>query len=84
MTTLLADAPPVPQISPRLALVAAGLGRWRVLDGSGRALGHLERHETPRGPRFRAQRYHAPSRSFREIGLFWSAHEAAECLRLSR
>lgn len=84
MTILLRDAPPAPQISPRLALIPAGRGRWRVLDGSGRALGHLERHETAIGPRFRAQRFHAPSRSFREVGDFWSAHEAAECLRLSR
>lgn len=83
-TTLLHDAPPAPQVSPRLALVPAGRGRWRVLDEIGRALGHLERRETVDGPRFGAQRFHVPSRSFREVGEFWSAREAAECLRLSR
>lgn len=73
-----------PPVHPTLTLVPAGAGRWRVLDCSGRALGHLVRYESELGPRYRAQRFHAPSRTFRAIGEFWSAPEAADTLRLSR
>ena len=73
-----------PRVHPTLTLVPVGAARWRVLDCSGRALGHLERYESEFGPRYRAQRFHAPSRTFRAIGEFWSAPEAADTLRLSR
>lgn len=64
----------------RLLPVAAGL--WRVLDAAGRALGHLAERDD--GARFAALRFHAASATFREVGIFWSAAEAVECLRLSR
>ncbi|ALJ20273.1 hypothetical protein [Microbacterium sp. No. 7] len=74
----------VPAAPPNATLIAVGERRWRVLDRRGRVLGHLERHAQSDDIRFRAQRFHAPTRSFRTIGEFWSADEAVECLRLSR
>ncbi len=66
----------------RLMPVAAN--RWRVLDSAGRALGHLDAAPTPDGVRYGARRYHAPTRTLRSLGDFWSAADAVECLRLSR
>lgn len=80
--TLLHDAPPA--LSPTVAAIAVGRDRWRIVDRTGRAIGHLQRLHDARGTRFRAQRFHAPTRAFRDVGEFWSAREAAECLRLSR
>lgn len=71
-----------PRVSAAVRLLPVGVGLWRVLDGTGRALGHLAAREE--GARFTALRFHAGTATFREIGAFWSAAEAAECLRLSR
>ena len=46
----------------RLAPVAAD--RWRVVDSSGRIIGHLDALVRPGGSRYRARRYHAASRAF--------------------
>jgi len=67
-----------------LRLVPAGHSLWRIVDSSGRVIGHLQATTEGRGIRYRARRFHVPSRSFREIGEFWSADDAVECVRLAR
>ncbi|MDF2579376.1 MULTISPECIES: hypothetical protein [Microbacterium] len=69
---------------PSDRLVALGTDRWRVVAGDGHVRGLVRRVQTPRGERFLALRFHAPSRSFRSIGEFWRIAEAADTLRLSR
>lgn len=67
-----------------MRLVPVADATWRVIDPVGRAIGHLDAAGTSSGLRYRARRYHAPTRSFRSLGDFWSAAEAVDCLRLSR
>ncbi len=68
----------------RVRLLPVGDRLWRVIDSAGRALGHLQSRGDGRLRRFAARRFHAPSGGFRDIGEFWTAREAVECLRLSR
>jgi hypothetical protein len=65
-------------------LIALGTDRWRVVEGDGHVRGLVQRVQTPDGDRFRALRFHPPSRSFRAIGEFWRINEASDTLRLSR
>jgi len=65
-------------------LAAAAPGLWRVIDGRGRIIGHLEARAERQGVRYRARRFHAASRTFRDLGEFWSADDAVDCLRLGR
>ncbi|MFS0714942.1 hypothetical protein ABC195_13780 [Microbacterium sp. 2P01SA-2] len=78
--------PPTATVPSRPAerLVPLGTDRWRVIERDGHVRGLIERVATPRGERFRALRYHLPSRSFIAIGEFWRMSEAADTLRLSR
>ncbi|SBS70726.1 hypothetical protein [uncultured Microbacterium sp.] len=71
-----------PTVPAAVRLLPVGAGLWRVLDDAGRAIGHLAAREDD--ARFAALRFHAGSARFREVGSFWSAAEAVECLRLSR
>ncbi|TDN92740.1 hypothetical protein [Microbacterium sp. BK668] len=66
----------------RLARAAAAL--WRVLDARDRVIGHVEAFSAPGGTRYRARRFHAASRAFRDLGEFWSADDAIDCLRFER
>ena len=66
----------------RLALASALL--WRVVDRTGRVIGHLEAYSAGGGVRYRARRFHSGSRAFRDLGDFWSADDAVECLRYAR
>ncbi|KAF2411616.1 hypothetical protein B1729_19375 [Microbacterium sp. B35-04] len=68
----------------RVRLVAAAPSLWRVLDRAGIVIGHLQQVPHAGDIRFRARRFHRPSQAFRDIGEFWSADEAVECLRLAR
>ena len=84
---LIADTPfdtPVvpPGASVRLAAAAPAL--WRVIDGSGRVIGHLQALTAGAGVRYRARRFHAASRAFHELGEFWSAGDAIDALRFAR
>jgi hypothetical protein len=86
MTTFAPAAPPgVPRLSPaapeRLAPAAPSL--WRVLDPSGRIIGHLQSIVDHAGVRYRARRFRIASRSFVDVGDFWSADDAVACLRLA-
>lgn len=67
-----------------LTLIAVADELWRVVDPSGRIIGHLGAKSDDAGRRNVARRYHPGSHAFREVGQFWSAQEAIECLRLSR
>ncbi len=81
---------PSAQSSPRLAprtrerLVAAAPLLWRVIDPGGRVIGHLQQLADAGGIRFRARRFHPASHEFRDLGDFWSADDAVECLRFAR
>lgn len=80
------DAPSqAPRLAPRATyrLAAAGPALWRVIGPTGLIIGHLRSLALEQGDRYRAQRYHAASGTFRTIGDFWSADEAVDCLRLS-
>jgi len=75
-----------PRVSARagVRLDAAAPGLWRVRDRSGFVIGHLQTVAELSGTRFRARRFHAATHSFRDLGDFWSADDAVECLRLGR
>ncbi len=62
-------------------LVPAGEDLFRVVDPTGRIIGHLRVLGADSGHRYRAQRYHSPSGRFRCVGDFWSAYDAVESLR---
>lgn len=58
--------------------------RWRVLEQTGRVVGHLRVEATSQGERFHAERFDLAAARMREIGAFWSPREAVECLRYLR
>lgn len=76
----------VPAIPPGvpLRLLDAAPALWRVVDRSGRVIGHLQALAHSNGVRYRARRFHAASRAFLELGEFWSAADALDCLRFAR
>lgn len=87
MTTILESAPhraPVLARSSAVRLAPAAPSLWRVLDGSGRVLGHLQAVSHSGDVRFRARRFHPASGAFRDLGDFWSADDAVDCLRFAR
>ena len=88
MTAMLIDSQTYPQPKLRVGtpvrLAAASAGLWRVIDPRGRIIGHLEVRAQHQGVRYRARRFHAASHAFRDLGEFWSADDAVECLRLGR
>ncbi|MBS1906396.1 MAG: hypothetical protein JST33_07475, partial [Actinobacteria bacterium] len=59
----------------------AGERLWRVLDGRGAIRGHLRIMPQDLGLRYRAERLHLPSGTFRIVGDFWSADDAVAALR---
>lgn len=79
----LARTPETPALSAsaREHLQPAGRALWRVVAAQGRVLGHLAAVDHPLGNRFVARRYHPAAGKFRDIGEFWSADDALECLR---
>jgi hypothetical protein len=87
MTSLIETRPPhAPRLSSRSGarLVSAAPALWRVLDRGGRVIGHLQAIAQADGIRFRARRFHTPTHSFRDLGDFWNADDAVECLRFGR
>jgi hypothetical protein len=75
--------PVVPPGAP-VRLAAAAPALWRVIDRSGRVIGHLQALAEGASVRYRARRFHAASRGFRELGEFWSIEDAIDCLRFTR
>lgn len=86
--TLTLTASPIepPTVAPRLGvhLVPAAPGLWRVSNMHGHVIGHLQVMCSGSGVGYRARRFHAASRAFRDLGEFWSADEALECLVFAR
>lgn len=85
MSTVIESRSSTPVLSPRLRvqLVPAGPALWRVLAPSGRVIGHLQAFAEDGGIRFRARRFHVATHAFRDLGDFWSADDAVECLRFA-
>jgi hypothetical protein len=80
--------PEVPYAAPRLSssrehLVRASDHLWRVQDRTERVLGHLRIAADPLGLRYRAERLHLATGTFRLIGEFWRADDAVAALRYS-
>ncbi len=74
-------APPSLRTTRDIRLVRATADLWRVVDLSGRVIGHLQLIAHPLGLRCRARRYHPPTARFRDIGDFWSPDDAVAALR---
>jgi hypothetical protein len=87
MTPLLQNSlsalPPLTRAS-NVQLVAAGALLWRIVDRSGRVIGHLQAMREGSDIRYRARRFHAQSRAFRDLGEFWSIDDAVECVLFTR
>ena len=84
--TMTTSLPEVPFAAPRLAsarehLVRAADHLWRVLDRREHVLGHLRIVADPLGLRYRAERLHLATGSFRLVGEFWRADDAVAALR---
>ncbi|MFB7891294.1 hypothetical protein ACFC1I_03735 [Microbacterium sp. NPDC056044] len=75
---------PLPISRTRMRLVPAAPSLWRVLEPGGRVIGHLQEVAQAGGTRFRARRYSAAAHAFRDLGDFWSADDAVECLMFAR
>jgi hypothetical protein len=73
--------PPVPSPGLRVRLSPAGPTLWRVLDMTGRIVGHLQHVEHVLGSRWAARRYRDGAAGFRTVGEFWSVDEAVSALR---
>lgn len=86
--TLVRDASTAatPQLTQRSAvrLASAGPALWRVVDRDGRVIGHVQAVREGTDVRWLARRFHAPSRAFRDLGAFWSADDAVECIAFAR
>jgi len=84
-TTSLPDIPYAspPLTSSREHLVRASDHLWRVLDRSDRVLGHLRIVADPLGLKYRAERLHLATGTFRVVGEFWRADDAVSTLRYS-
>lgn len=67
--------------SSRERLERAGDHLWRVVDARGSIRGHLRVVADPLGIRYRAERLHLASGSFRLVGEFWDADDAVAALR---
>lgn len=78
------SGPPVLTRFPALRLVAAAPDLWRVVARSGRVIGHLQAIGEDPDTRYRARRFRAASRAFRDLGDFWSADDAVECIAFAR
>ena len=86
MTMNIIPAPTIRWATPVLTrstetLQPAGERLWRVLDDRGMIRGHLHIVPHDLGLRYRAERLHLPSGSFRIVGDFWSADDAVAALR---
>lgn len=83
---LITSLPEVPYATPRLTsarekLVRAADHLWRVQDATGRILGHLRIVADPLGLRYRAERLHLATGTFRIVGEFWRPDDAVAVLR---
>lgn len=76
------DSPaPSPDPGLRVRVAPAGPALWRVLDATGRIIGHLHELEHALGSRWAARRYRDGVGGFRTVGEFWSVDDAIGALR---
>lgn len=75
--------PTIPPGVP-VQLLEAAPSLWRVVDRSGRVIGHLQALAKGGAVGYRARRFHAASRAFLDLGDFWSLSDALDCLRFAR
>jgi hypothetical protein len=75
---------PVVGVGGQLRLDALGANRWRVVEPPARIIGHLDAVDVGGGVRYRARRYHSPTRSLVVVGEFWRRDDALDALRHSR
>ena len=68
----------------RARLVPAAPSLWRVMEPGGRVIGHLQEVAQSGGIRFRARPDNAAVHAFRDLGDFWGADDAVECLMFAR
>ncbi|MCC2032317.1 hypothetical protein [Microbacterium allomyrinae] len=85
-TTIRGEAldPPVIAAGVPIRLSAAAPSLWRVIDATGRVIGHLQALSFGDGIRYRARRFQSATRAFLDLGDFWNADDAIECLRFVR
>lgn len=67
-----------------VTLLSVSARRWRVLDRAGRVIGHVRAEDERDGRRYHAERFDIVAARLRELGAFWSATEAVDCLRYFR
>ncbi|QIG40518.1 hypothetical protein G5T42_14415 [Microbacterium sp. 4R-513] len=84
LTDLAPSSPPALRAGTPVSLARVAPSLWRVIDTQGRVIGHLQAFAEMGGVRYRARRFHVASRVFRELGEFWSADDAIDCLRFAR
>ncbi|MDZ8172373.1 hypothetical protein [Microbacterium xanthum] len=82
ISTTDSSAPHLSRPTP-LRLQPAAFGLWRVVDRHGRILGHLQRAADDGAARWRARRLSPIRHGFLDLGDFWSADDAVECIRYS-
>ncbi|TFD74756.1 hypothetical protein [Cryobacterium fucosi] len=63
-----------------LSLLPVADGLWRVVNGTGAVLGHIERSTDGTDERFAARRLLAATRTT-ALGTFWNIDDAADCFR---
>ncbi|UWF78508.1 hypothetical protein [Microbacterium neungamense] len=85
MNTLIENLPSMLWETPALRgpehLERAADHLWRVVDERGSIRGHLRVVADPLGIRYRAERLHLASGTFRLVGEFWQADDAVAALR---
>lgn len=86
MSDSLTSLPQIPYATPKLessreVLVRAADHLWRVQDRAGRVLGHLRIVADPLGLRYRVERLHLATATFRVVGEFWRPDDAVATLR---
>ena len=72
--------PPAPSPGLRVHLIPVGPTLWRVVDMTGRIIGHLQHRDHALGSRWAARRYRDGG-GFRTVGEFWTVDEAVSALR---
>lgn len=77
------QTPPIAASKP-VRLTEAGPALWRVVDRRGIVIGHLQAILEGDATRYRARRLRTASHAFFDLGEFWRADDAIDCLRFTR
>ena len=63
------ESQPSLAVGTPVRLTCAAPALWRVMDASGRVIGHLQASAQRQGVRYRARRFHTASRTFNALGI---------------